>query len=168
MSEPNSVVDVLSRTGSFVETPKGRGQPPLTSQTIARIYRSLAVRVALQVRVETHRLGSKRGSKERAIDAVAVLYSKRIGNRPYIPRSTVKKYEQRYGKHVEQRAKAIVEIDRVTREIERRTLGFPEDVRETLFMRCSSVPLLRYLRDAGIDGTCPKSLIDEVRRLQAP
>lgn len=140
----------------------------MTSQTTARLYRSLAVRVALQVRVEAYRLGSQRGSKERAIDVVAVLYSKRIGNRPYIPRSTVKKYEQRYGKHVESRAKAIALVDEAMTEIERRTLGFPDDVRDTLFLTCPPMPLLEYLRSAGIDGTCPKFLIDEVRKRQAP
>lgn len=132
----------------FAEPPKGRGRPKY--QTLSDTLRSAPGKIALEVFRAELRLGSTMA----AVRAVAAEWSMQV--------DTVKKYANRHRDDLEWLAHGEADIVRLVDEVKRRMLGFPEDVRDGL--RDVPMPkLLALLREHGIDGTCPKWLIDAVR-----
>lgn len=132
----------------FAEPRKGRGRPK--AQTLADTLRGAPGKIALEVfRAELHL-----GSTMPAARAVADKWR--------LPVGTVKRYASRYRDELAWLAPVEQTIVAMLAERDRRMIGFPDDVRAGL----QDVPmgkLLALLRDHGIDGTCPKWLIDAVR-----
>jgi hypothetical protein len=134
-------------------TGKPRGRP--------RVKNPLALtapRIAWAVFQHELSLGPGRGTQAEAIRLVAA--EKRISS------STVKKAAQRYV-HLASSFRSTAEFIASTApdigECERRISGFPDDVRAVLESEWSYAQLLPFLRAQGIDGTCPRWLIDLVR-----
>ncbi len=134
-------------------TGKPRGRPrvknPLTLP---------AARIAWRVFQHELRLGPGRGTQAKAIRLVAA--EMRISS------SSVKKAAQRYvrlASSFRSTAEFIASTTPDLVEYERRISGSPDDVRAVLESEWSYAQLLPFLRAEGIDGTCPRWLIDLVR-----
>lgn len=108
------------------------------------------------VYAEQATIGSQRGSFTEA--------TRRVAARLRIPVATVKKNAQRYRDLCQSAQFAAHRLGAGFQELDRRMLGFPGDVRDALLERAHFGRLLAYLRDNNIDGTCPRALIEYVRR----
>mgnify|MGYP000910257498 CR=1 FL=1 len=132
----------------FAEPHTGRGRPK--AQTLAETLRGAPGKIAFEVFLAELRLGSTMA----AARAVAAKWR--------LPVGTVKRYASRHRNDLEWLALAQHAVAPVIAEVDRRMVGFPDDVRAGL--RGVPMPkLLAMLRDHNIDGTCPKWLIDAVR-----
>lgn len=141
----------------FVQPPTGRGRPGAKDgMTWADLSRTPSVRIATAVYAEQAKIGSQRGSLTEAI--------RRVAARLHIPVATVKKNAQRYRDLCRLEQFAFHQIREGFQELDRRMLGFPDDVRDALLERWHFSGLLAYLRENDIDGTCPRDLIEYVRR----
>lgn len=141
----------------FVQPPTGRGRPGAKDgMTWAALSRTPSVRIAMAVYAEQAKIGPQRGSLTEAI--------RRVAARLRIPVATVKKNAQRYRDLCQQIQFAHHQIGAVLEELDRRMLGFPDDVRNALWGRMHIGRMLAYLRENDIDGTCPRDLIEYVRR----
>lgn len=140
----------------FVQPPTGPGRPRAGDRSAADVLRTPSARIALDVFAEQAKIGPQRGSLTEAI--------RRVAARLRIPVATVKKNAQRYRSVCQQTQFALHRVGAMLEELDRRMLGFPDDVRDALLERWHFSGLLEYLRENDIDGTCPRDLIEYVRR----
>lgn len=150
-----SIIELLRRTGSFVDSPakRGRGRPKL--RTLLELNRSMGATIAMEVFREEFQQGCGRGAFMAAVRIVA--------SRRRMPVDSVKRSATRYRTAVRWQAKFESEIGAYSAEIDRRMMGFPADVHEWVGVKLSTAGLMTLLRENNIDGTCPKWLIDLAR-----
>lgn len=130
-----------------------KGRPAFSNLTGMEAARAFSFQVAFEVWAKVANLGDRRGDFGGVVRAVA--------KRRQLPEATVKKYAQRH-KHQRQ-PRWMLQLWKDIEELERRMLGFPDDVRDRLMTYSTIDRMLTVFRDKDIDGTCPRWLIDEVR-----
>lgn len=113
-----------------------------------------AAGLALKVFVAEAHIGGKRGDLTAATHQIAQRYR--------IDYQTLKRAVSRY-RRLRTFAHGIASIAPIGAELERRTLGMPDDVRNVILNDYSGADLLELLRAHKIDMTCPQWLIDAVR-----
>jgi hypothetical protein len=164
MAEPITL-EILKQIGGIVDLDAPRKRGGQKARAASEVYSSEDGRRTLAVVDEMYELGAKRGARAKAIRKVATL------ERGY-QKALKEALEKRVGqsvKRINAQWPGLIAAELSTRrivdaakELHRRTLGFPEDVKAKI-QHYDAWTLLGYLRRECIDGTCPKELIDAIR-----
>lgn len=115
-------------------------------------------RIAMEVFRLRRTLKPARGVAARSIEQVASRYGMSF--------AAVKKAAQRH-RDLDDAVALLSRLDEEARELRRRLLGVPDDVRRGLG-KLPAAWLLAFLRDNDIDGTCPSWMVEVVRDLMSP
>jgi hypothetical protein len=123
----------------------GRGRP-VTSWAL-----SMSTRIAFSVANVQARLGKKRGTQAEAIRLVALRRGMTIEG--------VKKAVKRAGALPKKWVNFSSHTRDIVIEIDRRTTGFPDTIKDFLCNRLSPITLVDFLREHNINGECPQWLL---------
>ena len=138
---------------------RGKGRPK--HNTVGQIESSRLGAWALAVFIEMHKLGNIRGAQAKAIANVA---KKEPNYSPALDLSIQRRIKQavKLRKDLKGAAFFIAEQKSIATELQRRMLGFPDDVRR-LCGGWTANEFLILLRQENIDGTCPPEWINAIR-----
>lgn len=160
-------LEMLKELGGIVDlnAPKARGGQK--ARTISEIYGSDDGSRTVAVVAEMSALGVKRGSRAKAIRKVATLergYQKALkGALENRVGQSVKRINAQWPGLIDVEL-SMCETVEAAKELQRRTLGFPDDVKAKIQLY-DAWALLNYLRQEGVDGVCPKEFIDAIRAM---